>query len=255
MVPAMLTGVGAARYLPQAALRHPFLTAPATGAAAGGIYGGAQAPTLDPEQIASEAARGAGIGALAGPAGQAIGAGAGHVIAPLARTFMGRGTPQRAATVLQRDVVEPTGMLPQEIAREMAERGPGTMPLEVTGEAGMLAAMRAVQAAPAARQKLRTAVDKRLAGKWPRLKSDVKRLMGKGGEKFQKSLDDAVARRRAEAKPYYQQAFKETVDPANVAELQTIWNSYIDEGIPEINFAALSGSPRLASLAKKQLRL
>lgn len=167
------------------------------------------------------------------------------------RSVANRSNPQRAAAIVQRDILEPNMMSVQDVATEMGKRGPGTTPLEVTGEAGTRVAMQATQVSTKARQQIRDTVDTRLAGKWNRLRGDVRRLMGgKSGEKFHKRFDDIVKKRRAEAKPLYERAFMDRVEEENINALAGRWDSYITQGIPDINFPALSGSPRLRSVVK-----
>jgi hypothetical protein len=253
LAPAVATGVAGARYLPRLFQRNPFVTSPITGATAGGIYGASQA---QPGEELGGFQRGAGIGAVMGPAGQALGSLTGRVISPMARGIANIRRPfeqQRAATLLSRDVLEPTGMSVAQTAEEMMKRGPGTMPMEVVGEAGTLAGMKASQASVAARQRIRTAVDKRLAGKWNRLRGDVQRLMGKTGNKFFKTVEDVKKRRAAEASPFYERAYKQSVDEEAIINLAGKWSKYIDEGMPSEGIPAQSGT-KIESFIKRKIK-
>lgn len=232
------TGIlGAGRALGSFALRHPFIASIPAGATAGGVYGGATAPA---GETLGGAAEGAGVGALTGPLGYGVARGISAGI-----EAGKRGLAPRAPQIFRREVLEPAGLSADEVAIQMARSGPGTTALEVTGPPGTRAAQFAAGRSPASGQRLRNVIDARLAGKWDRLKGDMRRLLGKEGGRFYRELESVKEARKAQAAPYYAAMAEDSVDATKVAELDLKWDSYLSEGMTDSSgkkIAALRGT-------------
>lgn len=227
--------------------RHPFLASIPIGGALGGIYG--RATALPGEEL-SQTMQGAGIGAAAGPVGWLVGRGVSKAIEGGRRAM----TP-KAARIFAREVLEPAGMTADEVAGAMQERGWGTTPLEVTGTSGIRAAQGVTGRSPAAAQRIRNVVDRRLAGRWTRMKADMRRILGKEGGRYFREFEGIKKARADQAKPFYEAAWDDEVPVQAVANLDKRWYQMLTEGLPDERIAALQGTTyeRYVRQARKKL--
>lgn len=200
---------GAAAALPNSPRAAASLAGGLTGATAGGITGGLEAPPgANLEGAAWGAGTGFGIGMAAPPLFRLAGALWGKTAAPLVQKLKDRfGT--GPATAGQRKLLEKLqqdGLTPDQIAARLDKMGPEATIPDAAGESTLGLADTLTNSPGPAREMAKKAYEPRQRTQGDRLYKAAQDGLGAKGD-FHGQIDDLLEKRRADSTPAYDEAF------------------------------------------------